>query len=184
MILIGIGLTAILGGLTSFLLVRAQLTQVTAATQWMVGSLNRVSWTSVWPLLAVLVVLLPFALTQSAPLEINQLGDEFSTGLGVAVQRHRLLVIATAAVLAGVAVSAAGPVEFVAFVAPQVAAGWPHRASAADRVRAGGGRVGADRRRRRPCHLRHRGSRGHRHGHHRRPYLIWLITRHNRKERR
>ena len=49
------------------------------------------------------------------------MGDEFSTGLGVAVQRHRLLVIVAAVVLASAAVSAAGPVEFVAFVAPQVA---------------------------------------------------------------
>lgn len=185
LILIGIGLTAILGGLTSFLLVRAQLTQVTAATQWMVGSLNGVSWASLWPMVVVLAVLLPFALTQSAPLEINQLGDDFSTGLGVAVQRHRMLVIATSAVLAGVAVSAAGPVEFVAFVAPQVAcrlartARPPLIASAlvgaalvqmsdvAARVAFGTevpvgivtAIVGA-------------------------PYLIWLITRHNRKERR
>jgi len=121
LILIGIGVTAILGGLTSFLLVRAQLTQVSAATQWLVGSLSGVSWASVWPMLVVLAVVTPIALSQSAPLEINQLGDEFSTGLGVAVQRHRLAVIVAAVVLTSAAVSAAGPVEFVAFVAPQVA---------------------------------------------------------------
>jgi len=121
LILIGIGVTAILGGLTSFLLVRAQLTQVSAATQWLVGSLSGVSWASVWPMLAVLAVVTPIALSQSAPLEISQLGDEFSTGLGVAVQRHRLLVIVSAVALASAAVSAAGPIEFVAFVAPQVA---------------------------------------------------------------
>ena len=121
LILIGIGVTAILGGVINFLLVRAQIRQVSAATQWMVGSLSGVSWVSVWPMVVVLFVLVPFALTQSAALEINQLGDEFSTGLGVAVQRHRLLVIVAAVVLTSAAVSAAGPVEFVAFVAPQVA---------------------------------------------------------------
>lgn len=121
LILIGIGVTAILSGLTNYLLVRAQITQATAATQWLVGSLSGVSWASVWPMAVVLVIVLPFALTQSAPLEINQLGDEFSTGLGVAVQRHRMLVIVAAVVLTSAAVSAAGPVEFVAFVAPQVA---------------------------------------------------------------
>lgn len=121
LILIGIGVTAIVTGLTNYLLVRAQLTQVTAATQWLVGSLSGVSWASVWPMTVVLAVMLPFALTQSAPLDLNQLGDEFSTGLGVAVQRHRLLVIVAAVVLTSAAVSAAGPVEFVAFVAPQLA---------------------------------------------------------------
>lgn len=121
LILIGIGVTSVLGGLTNFLLVRAQITQATAATQWLVGSLSGVSWASVWPMLLALAVVLPFALSQSAPLQLNQLGDDFSTGLGVAVQRHRMLVILAAVVLTGAAVAAAGPVEFVAFVAPQVA---------------------------------------------------------------
>lgn len=120
-VLIGIGVTAALGGLTGYLLVRAQITQATAATQWLVGSLSGVSWASVWPMFAVLVVAVPVALAQSAALDLTQLGDELSGTLGVALQRHRLAVIATAVFLTGVAVSAAGPVEFVAFVAPQVA---------------------------------------------------------------
>jgi iron complex transport system permease protein len=120
-VLIGIGITASLGGLTSYLLVHAQLTQATAATQWLVGSLSGVSWASVWPMVVALAVVLPIALAQSAPLGITQLGDEFSRSLGVALQRHRLVVIAAAVVLTSMAVSAAGPVEFVAFVAPQLA---------------------------------------------------------------
>lgn len=120
-ILIGIGVTASLGGLTNYLLVRAQITQATAATQWLVGSLSGVSWASVWPMLVGLALVAPVALLQSSALTTTQLGDEFATGLGVALQRHRLLVIAAAVLLTGVAVSAAGPVEFVAFVAPQVA---------------------------------------------------------------
>lgn len=120
-ILVGIGVTASLGGLTSYLLVRAQITQATAATQWLVGSLSGVSWASVWPMLVALAVVAPLALAQSAPLGISQLGDEFSTSLGVSLQRHRLLVIAAAVVLTAMAVSDAGPVEFVAFVAPQIA---------------------------------------------------------------
>lgn len=184
LILIGIGVTAILGGLTNYLLVRAQLTQVTAATQWMVGSLSGVSWVSVWPMLVVLAAVLPFALSQSAPLGINQLGDDFSTGLGVAVQRHRLLVILAAVLLTSAAVSAAGPVEFVAFVAPQMA----RRLARTDRPPLiSSALVGAA-----LVVLADVGARfafgteipvgivtaliGA-------PYLIWLITRRNRKER-
>lgn len=120
-VLIGIGVTASLGGLTSYLVVRAQLTQATAATQWLVGSLSGVSWASVWPMVAALVVVAPIALAQSGPLGISQLGDDVAVGLGVPLQRHRLVVIAAAVLLTAAAVSAAGPVEFVAFVAPQVA---------------------------------------------------------------
>lgn len=120
-VLIGIGVTAGLGGLTSYLVARAQLTQATAATQWLVGSLSGVSWASVWPMLVALAVVAPIALAQSARLEISQLGDDVSVALGVPLQRHRLVVIAAAVLLTAAAVSAAGPVEFVAFVAPQVA---------------------------------------------------------------
>jgi len=120
-ILIGIGVTASLGGLTSYLLVRAQVTQATAATQWLVGSLSGVSWASVWPMLVALALVTPVALAQSAPLDISQLGDELAVGLGVSLQRHRLVVIAAAVLLTAAAVSAAGPVEFVAFAAPQAA---------------------------------------------------------------
>ena len=120
-VLTGIGITAALGGLTSYLVARAQLTQATAATQWLVGSLSSVGWASVWPMVGALAVVAPFALAQSAQLGISQLGDEVAVGLGVPLQRHRLLVIAAAVLLTSAAVSAAGPVGFVAFVAPHVA---------------------------------------------------------------
>ena len=121
LILIGIGATAALGGITSYLIAQAKITDATAAAQWLVGSLSGVSWASVWPVLVCLVVITPIALQQSTILELTQLGDEVSTSLGVAVQRHRLLVITCAVVLTAAAVSASGPVEFVAFVAPQIA---------------------------------------------------------------
>lgn len=121
LILIGIGATATLGGLTSFLIARARITDAAEAAQWMVGSLSGVSWASVWPALIGFALLAPVALTQSRSLDIAQLGDELTVGLGVRLQLHRLLLLAVATVLTALAVSAAGPVEFVAFVAPQIA---------------------------------------------------------------
>ena len=120
LILIGIGATATLGGITSYLIARAQITEASTAAQWLVGSLSGISWASVWPVLVALVVITPIALLQTANFSVGELGDEMSTGLGVAVQRHRLIVIACAVVLTAAAVSAGGPIEFVAFVAPQI----------------------------------------------------------------
>ena len=121
LILIGIGATATLTGITSYLISRAQITDAAAAAQWLVGSLSGVSWSSVWPVLAAVLIVTPIALLQSANLEVTQLGDDISTGLGVALQRHRLLIIVCAVLLTAAAVSASGPIEFVAFVAPQIA---------------------------------------------------------------
>ncbi len=121
LVLVGIGVSATLDAVTSYLLVRAKITVATAASQWLVGSLSSTSWTGVWPLLVVAAVAVPIALATSAALGIGQLGDEVATGVGLGVQRHRLLVIALAVVLTAAAVAAAGPIGFVAFVVPQVA---------------------------------------------------------------
>ncbi len=120
LILIGIGTTAALTGVTSYLIARAQITEAQAASRWLVGSLSGVSWASVWPVLVVFAVVTPFALLQSSNLEVSLLGDDVSTGLGVALQRHRLVIIVCAVLLTAAAVSAAGPIEFVAFVSPQI----------------------------------------------------------------
>ncbi|NHI18857.1 iron chelate uptake ABC transporter family permease subunit [Phycicoccus endophyticus] len=120
-ILIGIGATATLSGVTSYLVARAQITEAANAAQWLVGSLSGMSWSSVRPLLVVVLLVTPVALAQSRDLEVSQLGDDVTSGLGVAVQRHRLLVLGCAVLLTAAAVSASGPVEFVAFLAPQVA---------------------------------------------------------------
>jgi len=121
LILIGIGATAALRGATEWLVARADITDAANASQWLVGSLSGISWASVWPVLVVLVVVAPIALTQSRALEVSQLGDDVSTGLGLPLQRHRLLVIGCAVALTAAAVSASGPLLFVAFVAPQIA---------------------------------------------------------------
>ncbi|QCR45205.1 iron ABC transporter [Curtobacterium sp. SGAir0471] len=121
LVLVGIGVSATLDAVTSYLLVRAKITVATAASQWLVGSLSSTSWTTVWPLLIVAAVCVPIALATSAALGIGQLGDEVATGVGLGVQRHRLLVLALAVVLTAAAVAAAGPIGFVAFVVPQVA---------------------------------------------------------------
>ena len=120
LVLVGIGVSATLDAVTSYLLVRAKITVATAASQWLVGSLSSTSWSSVWPLLVVAAVAVPIALATSAALGTGQLGDEVATGVGLAVQRHRLLVLALAVVLTAAAVAAAGPVGFVAFVVPQI----------------------------------------------------------------
>ncbi|PWK88376.1 FecCD transport family protein [Lentzea atacamensis] len=47
-------------------------------------------------------------------------GDEVAAGLGVRYTAVRAVLLLCAVLLAGVAVSAAGPVPFVALVAPQI----------------------------------------------------------------
>ena len=107
--------------ITTWLLVTADIRDVARAQAWLVGSLDGRSWDEVdvalWGTLVLLVVVAAAAF-QFKPMH---LGDDVAAGLGVRYTRVRAVLLLCAVLLAGVAVSAAGPVPFVALVAPQVA---------------------------------------------------------------
>ncbi|MFB4314041.1 FecCD family ABC transporter permease [Actinomadura sp. 21ATH] len=121
LILIGISVTAVMQAITTWLLVTADIKDVARAQAWLVGSLDGRSWDevriAVWCALALMVVVAAAAF-QFRPLHF---GDEVAAGLGVRYPAVRAVMLLCAVLLAGVAVSAAGPIPFVALVAPQVA---------------------------------------------------------------
>ncbi|WP_406143274.1 FecCD family ABC transporter permease [Streptomyces sp. NBC_01012] len=121
LILIGISVTAVMEAITTWLLTTADIRDVARAQAWLVGSLDNRSWDEVrivfWCTL-VLMVVVAGAAFQFKPLH---LGDEVAAGLGVRFSRVRAILLLCAVLLAAAAVSAAGPVPFVALVAPQVA---------------------------------------------------------------
>ncbi|MFF7790350.1 iron chelate uptake ABC transporter family permease subunit [Streptomyces sp. NPDC007991] len=121
LILIGISVSAVMEALTTWLLVTADIRDVAQAQAWLVGSLDDRSWGEVqvalWGTLVLLVVVAGAAF-QFKPMH---LGDDVAAGLGVRYGAVRAVLLLCAVLLAGVAVSAAGPVPFVALVAPQVA---------------------------------------------------------------
>lgn len=120
LILVGIGISAMLGSITSYLLTRATLYDAQNAQIWLIGSLNAIGWNVVWPLAVALVVLTPIAVIAGRTLNWMELGDETAKALGVPVERTRLTLIITATALAAAATAAAGPIGFVALAAPQL----------------------------------------------------------------
>ncbi|MFD8235428.1 FecCD family ABC transporter permease [Streptomyces sp. NPDC059696] len=121
LILIGISVSAVMEAITTWLLVTADIRDVARAQAWLVGSLADRSWgevrTALWCGLALLLVVSCVAF-QFRPMHF---GDDVAAGLGVRYARVRATLLLCAVLLAGVAVSAAGPVPFVALVAPQLA---------------------------------------------------------------
>lgn len=121
LILIGISVSAVMQAITTWLLVQADIRDVARAQLWLVGSLDNRSWDDVrvalWCTLVLLVVVAGAAF-QFKPMH---LGDEVAAGLGVRYTVVRAVLLLCAVLLAAVGVSAAGPVAFVALVAPQVA---------------------------------------------------------------
>jgi iron complex transport system permease protein len=120
LILIGISVSAVMQALTTWLLVLADIRDVARAQSWLVGSLDSRSWTEVWTTLWVTVALVLVVLMTSFQFRPMHFGDDVAAGLGVRYSAVRAVLLLCAVLLAGVAVSAAGPVPFVALVAPQI----------------------------------------------------------------
>ncbi|MEV5960218.1 iron chelate uptake ABC transporter family permease subunit [Kribbella sp. NPDC051952] len=121
LILIGIGIGAIATSVTSYLLTKARVEIAQQALIWLTGSLNGRDWSNVRSLAITLVVLAPLTAILVHRLRILQLGDETAYGLGLRVESSRLGLIVIAVLMAAVATAAAGPIGFVAFVAPPIA---------------------------------------------------------------
>jgi iron complex transport system permease protein len=117
LVLIGVGVGAVLTSVVSYLMTWADVTLAQQALVWLTGNLNGRGWDHVVPLALALVVLVPAALVLSRALTGLQLGDDTAAGLGLRVERTRLLLLVVATAFATFATAAAGPVAFVAFVA-------------------------------------------------------------------
>jgi iron complex transport system permease protein len=121
LVLVGIGINAMLLAVVEWLLVVAEIYEAARATVWLTGSLNARGWEHVVPVGLALVVLVPAALVLAHALGALQFGDDTARGLGLRVDRSRTALLVVAVGLAAVATASAGPIAFVALVAPQIA---------------------------------------------------------------
>ncbi|MFD5185973.1 FecCD family ABC transporter permease [Streptomyces sp. NPDC058372] len=120
-VLVGIGFAVALRALTTLFLTKGDHTVAQQAQVWMSGSLNGRAWPEAalvgWTLLAAVPALVWAARAQRTV----TLDDATATALGARLGRARLGLVLTGVVLASVATGAAGPVDFVALLAPQIA---------------------------------------------------------------
>lgn len=121
MVLVGIGISSLLIAVNNFMISRAELNDARAATVWIVGSLYERRWSEATLIGLALLVLTPVILVWGRALTLFDLGDDLARGLGVRVGRARAILVTAAVGLTAVATACAGPVAFVALVAPQVA---------------------------------------------------------------
>jgi iron complex transport system permease protein len=120
-VLIGVGVAAAANSLVAWLLVLGDVVNAGRAAAWLAGSLNARTWTDATPVAIAVVALVPVALTFNRDLSALVLGDDVASSLGVRVARTRLALLVVATLLAAMATAGAGPIAFVALVAPQVA---------------------------------------------------------------
>lgn len=122
LVLMGIGVSALLDAVNSYLIYRARLDEAVEAQVWLIGSVNGPGWTEVALVGGALAVLLPVALHFGRHLDMLALGDETAVLHGVPVERSRAVLALAGVGLAAGATAAAGPISFVALAAGPLAA--------------------------------------------------------------
>ena len=122
LILIGIGISSMLGAVVTYTLSLASSWDLQTATRWLTGSLNNSSWSRVAPLAVTCAVVLPLMWLNSGKLAAMRFGDDTASGLGVRVFSVRVWTIVAAVTLVAVATASCGPVAFVAFMSGPIAA--------------------------------------------------------------
>ncbi|MFE1316235.1 FecCD family ABC transporter permease [Kitasatospora phosalacinea] len=119
LVLVGIGVSSLLSSLNAYLIARASFSDAQSAAVWLTGSLNARGWEHCTPMALALLVLLPAAVLLGRPLRMLELGDDTAAALGVRTEAVQLRLVLTGVALTAAATAAAGPVPFVALIAPQ-----------------------------------------------------------------
>lgn len=121
LILIGVGISAVTGALSSLLLTFGEIYNVSQALVWLAGSVYGRSWEQLLAILPWLIIFIPLALGSASQLNALALGDEIAKGLGSRVEWQRSFLILISAALSGAAVATAGTISFVGLIAPHIA---------------------------------------------------------------
>ncbi|MFI2369135.1 FecCD family ABC transporter permease [Streptomyces sp. NPDC018833] len=121
LVVMGIGVSALLLAVNSYLITRASWQEALEAQAWLVGSLGNRGWDHAGAVGIAVAILLPFAFGLAGRLSMVEMGDDTATALGVNVAGSRLALLFISVALAAFATAVTGPIWFVALAAPQLA---------------------------------------------------------------
>lgn len=120
LIIVGIGVGAMLSSLNTYLLIRSGTETAMMATAWGVGSLSALGMAQLVPFVVVFVLLLPALGAVAGPLQQLELGDDAARALGVRAEPVRASASVAGVACTALVTAAAGPIAFIALVAPQI----------------------------------------------------------------
>lgn len=121
LILIGLGVSAAAGAVTSMLIIATDPYNAAKALTWMSGSTYGRTFPQLIPLAIVILVAVPLLASARRELDLLAFDDDTPRVLGVRLGSTRLGLLAVSVALTATAVSAVGVIGFVGLVAPHAA---------------------------------------------------------------
>ncbi|GGO91808.1 FecCD family ABC transporter permease [Wenjunlia tyrosinilytica] len=120
-VLIGIGVAIALRSVVHLFITKGDYLVAHQAQVWITGSLNGRGWDEAAPLGWTLLALAPCVVWAARAQRNTAFDDGTATALGVPLHRTRFGLALLGVLFASLATGAAGPVDFVALLAPQIA---------------------------------------------------------------
>jgi len=120
-IIVGIGLAAFLTAINNYLLIRTGAEEARSAVSWGFGSFASLGFAQFWPFALGVAVLLVLVASRATAFGQLELGDDAASALGVNLERTRFVMVLLGVSLTAAVTAAAGPIAFLALVAPQLA---------------------------------------------------------------
>ncbi|AEH46261.1 FecCD family ABC transporter permease [Parageobacillus thermoglucosidasius] len=121
LVLIGVGFSMALSGAMIVLISSAERTKVDFIAKWLAGNIWGDDWPFILAILPWLIVLIPLTLYKANRLNILELNEPMAIGVGLEIQKERILLMITAVALAAAAVSVTGGIAFIGLMAPHIA---------------------------------------------------------------
>ena len=121
LILTGIGVNAGINAIITVYQLNMSKGDYNQALTWISGSLWGTNWSYFYFLAPITILVIVLTMYKNKILDVLDLGDELATGLGVAVEKERRILLIYAVVLAAVATSVAGNISFLGLLGPHIA---------------------------------------------------------------
>ena len=123
LLIVGMMFGSIAGALVSLLQNFANPDALKLFIVWTLGSLSSVGWSDMQAMLPVLLLGMALVLCVLKPLNGLLLGEDYARGLGINVQRTRLLIVLATGLLAGGVTAFCGPIAFIGVAVPHMVRG-------------------------------------------------------------
>lgn len=121
LILVGIGFSMALSGAMIVLISGAERQKVDFIARWLAGNIWGTDWPFIVALLPWIILFIPFTLYKANRLNLLSLSDPVAIGVGLSIEKERIVLLLTAVALAASAVSVTGGIAFIGLMAPHLA---------------------------------------------------------------
>lgn len=119
-VLSGMAITSIFGAGLSFLQYMADEQSMAMIVFWQFGSIDKVSWDHIAIIAVVTTVALAYFAFKAWDYNSMETGDETARGLGINLERTRIVALVVSALVTSLAVSFTGIIGFIGLIAPHI----------------------------------------------------------------